>query len=215
MIEYHGNNPPAVSLNGAVYIIGNSGVAVGRSRIVSKFLPSKNQWSRLPNKTLATSRSAVVGCGNFIYSIGGSIDQSLNETDVVERLDVTILWKWHQVASLTPARRHATGVAYKGHVLVLGGRVQEHTDLTSVARYNPQTDQWTSMKPMVTKRWGGNFRCHVIDDQVFAVAGDGVIHFGRTMEKYDENTGEWSMVEIDSQNVEIWSSIVVNLRKLN
>lgn len=190
MIESHGHNPTAVALKGDIYVIGKSGVRLRRN--VSQFQPSKNEWIKLPDKNLPTCHSAVVSCGNFIYSIGGSVDQALHVTETVERMDITS-YEWRSVAPLTPGRRHATGAAYNGQVLVVGGRIQGCTDLNTVDRYNPQTDQWTAMASMIKKRWGPPFRCHVIDGKIYAVGGDGP-NFGKTVEEYDAKTGKWRQI---------------------
>lgn len=210
MIDYHGQIPPAVAHKGAIYIVGKSGMRVSRS--VSKFRPFDNKWVKLVDKITPTSNSITVGFNNFIYSIGGAIDQFQEVTDAVERFDV-ISCKWEALSSLITARDQATGTVHAEHIYVFGGKTCQLETLNTVERFDVKNGQWTMFASMMRPRWGEMFRCHAINDEIYIVGGDTDRYAGKTIEKYNFGSDKSSIVVICQleEDVEIWSSVIVEL----
>lgn len=84
-------------------------------------------------------------------------------------------------------------VVAHGLIYAIGG---EHNFqcLNSVEYYNPKTDDWISTTPMIKPR--ANVGVAVLNNAIYAVGGSMSYRAGETntVERFDLDTKEWSMV---------------------
>ena len=59
--------------------------------------------------------------------------------------------QWSRVSRMAVPRSGVSVVSYRGRVVVLGG-YDGHDRLKSVEVYDPQTNQWSMLRAMITKR---------------------------------------------------------------
>lgn len=86
-------------------------------------------------------------------------------------------------------RRSGVGcVSYQGYIYVIGG--YDGSDrLSSCEKYNPTTDEWSTICEMSEKR--SNFGIEIIDDMIYAIGGfngEGTVD---TVECYDPERDIW------------------------
>uniref|UniRef100_A0A672NPT7 Kelch like family member 10 n=1 Tax=Sinocyclocheilus grahami TaxID=75366 RepID=A0A672NPT7_SINGR len=151
----------------------------------------------------------------FVYCIGGY--DSVEYFNSVRKLSfITQSWhEWALTASMNEQRSDASATSLQGRVYICGGFTG--TDcLFSAECFNPETNQWTLICPMRSRRSGvgvivGGFDgasrlrsaetynpltdiwCDiVVDDQLFAVGGFNGFSTTSDVECYDEKTNEWS-----------------------
>lgn len=102
-----------------------------------------------------------------IYCIGGYSGQSVS---TVEFLNLqTGVWK--PVTNIPHPRGGLAACTIMGQIYAVGGRnsLQQNADLAVVDSYNPLTNEWTSMPPMLFKR--SRVSVNVLDNRLYAVGG--------------------------------------------
>ena len=99
------------------------------------------------------------------------------------------------------------------NIFVAGGFAPAGDDLLGCPeinldeKYNFDADQCTIMKPMIKRR--SEFRLHSIEEDLFAVGGDG--REQRTIEKYDSANNPWEIIDLASK-IKIRESVTVRMR---
>lgn len=103
--------------------------------------------------------------------------------------------KWQVLPSLEHARSHTPVIPYQGKLYAFGGGGPEFKSMASSVVYDPQTDKWSDLADMPTKRSGtAGFG---IGDKMYIVGGgfkkpDGNFQFLPTTEIYDPASDSWS-----------------------
>ena len=141
-----------------------------------------------------------------IYCIGG-YNGNFIATNRVERYTVES-HTWEEVASMLMPRWEASGVECNNQIIVAGGENHIDNGLSSVEVYNPDLDQWTSLNPMNSVRV--SFRCHYVDGQIYAIAGD---RAGKTVERYDVRDNQWKNVDLPGREMFLFESVVVRMAR--
>nr|7ON6_A Chain A, SAKe6AE [synthetic construct] len=190
-------------LDGRIYAVGGyDGSPDGHTHLnsVEAYDPETDTWSLVaPMKTRRSGVGVAVLDGR-IYAVGGYDGSPDGHTHLnsVEAYDPETD-TWSLVAPMK-TRRSGVGVAVlDGRIYAVGGydgSPDGHTHLNSVEAYDPETDTWSLVAPMKTRRSGVGVA--VLDGRIYAVGGydgspDGHTHLN-SVEAYDPETDTWSLV---------------------
>lgn len=181
----------AVVVNGKIYLIGGAGVHPGSKevslhparphRAVSTnevYDPASNTWETRSPMPTARNHAASGAVNGKIYIIGGRIGAAFitraSNVDIVEEYDVATD-QWGSLKAPMPggARSATAWGTYEGRIYVTGGETRTN-HMSGVFRafeaYDPRSNQWTTMPPMVFARHGlaGDF----IGNRFHAVSGN-------------------------------------------
>jgi N-acetylneuraminic acid mutarotase len=113
-------------------------------------------------------------------------------TDVVEEYDPATD-RWRGMTKMPTARSGLGWGTYQGMIYVLGGEVRDyHMDgiFRDMEAFNPATNEWFRLQPMVTARHGVNVS--VLGNRLHAIGGH--VAFDGTAE-HDADTGVHEVYE--------------------
>lgn len=82
-----------------------------------------------------------------------------------------------------------------GRIFMMGGRNENKTYLSSVEYFDPMTNEWTSVAPMIKRRSAA--RAGVVRGDLYVVGGwcDGSTNTA-SIERYDHQTNNWVLVTV-------------------
>lgn len=160
-------------LNHYLYVAGGKVVNLdAKTPVVSccseYYHASKNTWIVMRDMVTARYSHVVIGCGDFLYSIGGrGKDGSIMDT--MEKFEPNMgMWKSENNPMNRP-RADATAVSHCGRIYVLGGEIHPGKITNSVEYYVPLVGTWTIIARMVFPR--SCFNAAIFNDKLFAVGG--------------------------------------------
>lgn len=189
-------SPVAAVQGGKIYVIGGAGLhpgsketslhparphrSVGTNEVYD---PATNTWESRSTMPTARNHSAVGVVDNKIYVIAGRIGNAFitraSNTDIVEVYDPATD-QWGPLLAPMPTPRSAPGWGtYNGKIYVAGGEMRSavaSATYRTVEAYDPKSNSWTTLPPMVTARHGvaadfiGN-KFHVVSGNVQSGGG--------------------------------------------
>nr|XP_039274181.1 kelch-like protein 12 [Styela clava] len=130
--------------------------------------PSKNVWLSMRNMPTARYGHVVVGCGDFLYCIGGRGKENII-LDTMDKFDPSMGVWFSENSPLNRPRADATAVSHCGRIYVLGGEIQPGKITNSVEYYVPTVGTWTIIARMVLPR--SIFSAAIFEDKLFAIGG--------------------------------------------
>ena len=141
--------------------------------------------------------SFSVTCGDSIFCIGGTL-LDFSPINTVEKYDMKGLKEWYSVAPMITARYNLRAAAYREFIFVTGGW-NGNSPLSTVEKYNTQTNQWSSVSSMISKRQGhASVTC---GDSIYSIGGSNV-QLLNSDERYDIQTDKWiSIAPMNQQRV--------------
>ena len=199
----------AVAVGGKIYVLGGDALAPGAANppkpddimVVGTnevYDPATNQWATKRPMPTARNHQAIGTVGGKIYAIGGRIGNAnvanmlSSGTDVVEEYDPATD-RWRAMAKMPTPRSGVGWGTYQGMIYVLGGELRDyHADaiFRDVEAFNPATNEWFRLQPMVTARHGVNVA--VLGNRLHAIGGH--VAFDGTAE-HDADTGVHEVYE--------------------
>lgn len=151
-----------------IYVAGGL-AADGKSlKAFEVFDTTTRRWTRLPDMPTARDHLTARSIKGAIYAIGGQADRALS---VVEQYNPSTR-AWRTMASIPTARAGMASGKINSRIQVFGGEGSSTTPEGTCGQneeYDPATDTWRSLTPMLTARQGlGGV---TIGGRIFAVAG--------------------------------------------
>ena len=124
------------------------------------------QWYRVKSLPSPSRQLSLSVCGDYMYIHDA---QPESKFSVVRCSLLSLVIYWEEIASL-PVRT-STLVTVNGHLLAMGGKSSEDSDLRRIHRYDPDTDSWQIVSQMKI----GRSRCAVavLPDNKLMVVGGG------------------------------------------
>ena len=192
----------SVIYEGKIYVVG--GFLKHKVPTDKLFIydPQTNEWQE--GKSLPSPRGAMGAefVNGILYVVGG-----VNASHIPVNTNLAYDPKtdtWSTKSPMPTARHHIQTVAIDGKIFALGGRIlgdgimpeDVEETLTNFDRnemYDPQTDSWTILEPMLSKRSG--FAAAVPSDANIYVFGGQGVGRGKLMdnvEKYDPILNKWT-----------------------
>nr|XP_039252785.1 kelch-like protein 12 [Styela clava] len=195
--EFHGAEPPAVTLDGCIYVCGGGfeRAEVYRktdeelskvTKSCEKYNPAVGQWEKIKNMHCEKRLNAMVEANGHIYSIGG-IGRQKNKTYevalyLVEKYDKESD-EWSPMPRMKKSRIAPAVASYNGKIYVLGGGVEDEDNprllddynswlyLASLEFFDLNSEEWVMAKKVMTSP-RIKFRACVFDDKIYAVGGN-------------------------------------------
>jgi N-acetylneuraminic acid mutarotase len=179
----------AALVNGKIYVIGGATALPGAKDsalhparphlvvgTVDEYDLATNTWRARAVMPTPRNHHGVAAVGGKIYAIGGRVASIFITTgsniDVVEAYDpATDTWSRPLKRLPKPRSGGATGV-YNGRIYYIGGEAQDPDMLAafrSVEAYDPATNQWQILPPMLNPRHG--HAGEVLGDRFYTVSG--------------------------------------------
>jgi hypothetical protein len=137
---------------------GDSGGKGGAPEVAARPLGALAR-NALPDALFPQQQMQGTVLGTTAWLLGGMTGGAgaARPTARVQNFD-TAINRWSAGPSLPVPVHHAMAVAYKGHVLVLGGWIAKGSDLTATTTkdvYELQGTRWVKLAPMLTPRAAG------------------------------------------------------------
>ena len=152
--------------------------------------PIKDEWKE--SKSMPNARGALNA--NFLngtlYGIGGQdASEILNTNEAYDPLTNS----WISKASMPTERHHAASITVDDKIYVIGGRTTGASPLVNVnvnEMYDTQTDKWTALEPMPSKRSG--IAAAPVNSSFFVFGEEDLRRTYDNNEKYDTEDGKWT-----------------------
>jgi hypothetical protein len=209
-------NLATAEVGGLVYAIGGiEAVGVDElidSDVVETFNPRSGRWTTSLPLPQPRSGPGAAGLGGLLYVAGGFIPLTGDDFEITNSVLAYDPKQntWRSVAPMPTARQRLRLVASGRYLYAIGGAAPPSgadefgPSLTTVERYDPKSDRWATMNPMVQSR---GLPCAVETKvgkrRVLAVVGgfelsaDGtLVQARRTTEVFDPATGRWTLLDV-------------------
>ena len=126
---------------------------------IKKFQVETCSWQKLHSSSQCYRKdSCVIGSGNFLYLLGGTLPHTSQHVAKVDRFDITEK-KWEEITDMQQARGGAFGVASQEKIFVAGGADEEGTVLKTCEVYNVSTNEWQLIANLNVCRTHGSMVC--------------------------------------------------------
>lgn len=181
-------------LGGPLYAVGgHDGWSYLNS--VERYDPQTRQWSFVAAMSTSRSTVGVAVLDGKLYAVGGRDGCScLNSAEVYDPHTN----KWTMISSMIQRRGGVGVTVLDGFLYAVGGHDAPASQETSrqfdsIERYDPKTDQWTMLSPMLNCRdavgasWLGN--------KIYAIGGYDGTKYLNDVECYDPVKNEWQQVK--------------------
>ena len=157
------------------------------------YLASEDRWCRsdlMVEDMLhdrKTSAAAVTTCQGKLYVVGGN-----DKGPAAEYYD-PLIDSCYQLKSFNlKTISYAGVVCFQGHLYVIGGEASAKTRLSSVLKYNPDTDLWHRVCPLSISR---SSVCAVADSRsLYVIGGNSSTGYLDIAEMYDPDADSWSKI---------------------
>lgn len=190
--------PERVMSSAGVFVDGKIIIVGGRDGFqcvstVQSYETASKYVGTLPALTGARKGMNAIAVDGDIYVIGGCTydNDSLN---TVERMRLGNGNKWEKMASLLHRRKYACAEKLSdGKILVVGGYQDTNpTALKTCEIYNPECNSWHEVCSLVIPR---AVACMAsVDNRVYIIGGRSDRVSTDTIEYYDEDAKEWTMM---------------------
>jgi len=183
----------AASYDGKIYVVGGF-IATEWIPTNQLFIydPIKNQWTE--GNPMPTPRGALnaLFVNGTLYAIGGVEDAKSSKSSNKNEAYDPLTNKWISKPSMPTARNHAASATVDNKIYVTGGRLAGWYPLINVnvnEMYDTETEKWTAVEPMPSKRSGT--AAAAINNSFFVFGGEDIIKTHANNEEYDTQNGKW------------------------
>jgi len=202
-LPYPVDHTASVVYEGKIYVIGGFHENKVPTDKIFIYDPQQNEWQE--GKSLPEPRGAmgVELVNGILYVIGG-----VNASQVPVNTNFAYDPKtdtWSTKAPMPTERHHHQTEVVDGKIFAMGGRIigdgvksedleESLSNFDRNEMYDPQTDSWTILEPMLTKRSG--FAAAASSDgniYVFGGQSPGEVKHIESVEKYDPILNKWTL----------------------
>uniref|UniRef100_A0A3B5BAH4 Kelch-like protein 10 n=1 Tax=Stegastes partitus TaxID=144197 RepID=A0A3B5BAH4_9TELE len=176
-----------VYLNGFVYCIGGDDGGNLLSSVLRFHLATRT-WTEVGPMHLIRCDVTVVELNGCIYALGGR-DRTSN-LNSAERYEPSTN-QWTLIAPMQECRSSAGAAVLHGQVYIcggLGGPGPGAGPLQTAECYNPETNQWTAIEPMETRRYAAGVIAY--NNQIYA-GGHNTVSCVCSVTAYDPLLERW------------------------
>ncbi|MDW0195205.1 MAG: kelch repeat-containing protein [Nitrososphaeraceae archaeon] len=184
----------ATSYGGKIYVVGGF---ISAEWIPSNQLfiydPIKNEWTE--GKPMPTPRGALTAIfvNGILYALGGQDEEGI--LNINEAYD-PITDRWISKTPMPTGRHHAASATVDNKIYVSGGRIAGSSPLVNVninEMYDTETEKWTTVEPMQSKRSG--IAAASVNNNIFVFGGEDLTSTYGNNEKFDTQDGKWTSQE--------------------
>ena len=203
-------NLATAEVGGLVYAIGGLD-DVNDFDVVETLDPRSGRWTTSVPLPQPRVRPGAAGLGGLLYVAGGEVKLA---PDTFEITNSVLVYdpkehSWRSAAPMPTARTGLRLVASGRYLYAIGGAAigqpgQFGPSLTTVERYDPKSNRWATMNPMVESRVlpcavqtkvGNRHVLVVVGGAEFSAAGTAV-QARPTTEVFDPHTGRWTLLDV-------------------
>jgi hypothetical protein len=207
-------NLATAEVGGLVYAIGGIGQADDTLDVVETFNPRSGRWTTSLPLPQPRAGPGAAGLGGLLYVAGGEVQLTADTFEVSNSVLVYDPKQntWRSVAPMPTARTRLRLVASGRYLYAIGGAAPPSgadpfelgPPLSTVERYDPRSNRWSTMNPMVEARLlpcavetkVGHRRVLVVVGG-FEFSADGtLVQARRTTEVFDPHTGRWTLLDV-------------------
>jgi len=207
-------NLATAEVGGLVYAIGGIGQADNTLDSVETFNPRSGRWTTSLPLPQPRAGPGAAGLGGLLYVAGGEVQLTADTFEVTNSVLVFDPKQntWTSVAPMPTARTRLRLVASGRYLYAIGGAAPSSgadpselgPSLTTVERYDPRSNRWATMNPMVQSRVlhcavqtkVGNRRVLVVVGGFEFSADGNLVQARRTTEVFDPHTGRWTLLDV-------------------
>jgi Kelch motif len=200
-------NLATAEVGGLVYAIGGIGQADDTLDVVETFNPRSGRWTTSLPLPQSRAGPGAAGLGGLLYVAGGEVQLTADTFEVSNSVLVYDPKQntWRSVAPMPTARTRLRLVASGRYLYAIGGAAPPSgadpfelgPPLSTVERYDPRSNRWATMNPMVEARL---LPCAVETKvghrRVLVVVGGFEDGARRTTEVFDPHTGRWTLLDV-------------------
>jgi hypothetical protein len=183
-----------------VYAIGGIGQAENTLDVVETFDPRSGRWTTSLPLPQPRAAPGAAGLGGLLYVAGGEVQLAADTFEVTNSVLVYDPKQhiWRSVAPMPTARTRLRLVALGRYLYAIGGQPDPAgPSLTTVERYDPKSNRWITMTPMVQSRYlPCAVETRVGHRRVLVVVGGFDPDARRTTEVFDPDTGRWTLLDV-------------------
>ncbi len=201
----------AASYHGKIYVAGGF--------ISSEWIPSnqlfiydpiKNQWTE--GKSMPTPRGALnaLFVNWTLYALGGRDGAGI--LNINEAYD-PITDSWTSKTPMPTGRHHAASTSVDNKIYVTGGRIAGSSPIVNVnvnEMYDTDTEKWTAIEPMPSKRSG--IAAAVVNNSIFVFGGEDLTKTYSNNEQFDTSEGKWTSQDSMPTSRHGLSALTINNR---
>lgn len=184
------NGVGVAACGGKIYAIGGFDGSTPLSS-AEVYDPRTMKWSQIASMSQARFGVGCCVLNEEIYAIGGSDGSNLRSCEKYDPEKNL----WVSIASMSVARKQVACAAMGDSVYAIGGSDMSGSEFAgryqTVERYNPSTDQWVMVAPLLSPRSGAG--AGVLDGILYVCGGFDGQHYLNTVEKYDPLTNRWQV----------------------
>jgi hypothetical protein len=160
---------------------------------VEMFEWSSQRWWTLPSLVNARCGCAITALERTIYVLGGlgaSHEQHASCESFTFGQDKE--WNTTSILPMPSPRWYAAAVSFPLHqdIVILGGRNDRWQELKTVEAYDLQANEWQSLAPMSTPRFGCG-ATRIAASKILVAGGFDGSSWLNSAEIYDHETNEW------------------------
>jgi Kelch motif len=181
-----------VAYQGTLWVIGGftaqgSNVLADASARVLKLDLAHNRWTDGPPLHHARAAAAAAVVGNKIVVVGGRTGASQQLVKPTEIFDGR---SWRDATAILVPGNHLAAASDGTYLYAVGGhQMSETSNTTAVQRFDPATDKWTKLPPMLAAVSG--LGAAVVGGQLITVGGDNGLTVSGTVRAYNLATKSW------------------------
>ena len=175
-------------VGGEIYVAGGSTIT-GQSDVFEVYDPIANHWHALQSMPDGRELFGMAGLGLSVYIAGGLSSWSKGKPTATVYAFDTKNGSWKKRADLPEARAGLSLIAAGNALYAIGGR---GTSASSVYRYNPDTDQWSTLKAALPETRTGHAYA-VKGERIFVMGGRSLSGQALTrVDILDTKSGTWT-----------------------
>ena len=168
----------------SLYIAGGIGAGGKIENVLERFDFRTRTWERAADMPTAREHVAGTVAGDRFYVLGGRTLRS-DSIDVAEVYDPAHD-RWRRAAPMPQDAGSLEAASVDGYVLAIAGDDDREGWVTgALQRYEPESNEWTQLPPMRTKRHG--MAAAVVGDRLWTFGGSPCARFAasRIVESFD------------------------------
>lgn len=179
-------------LNGKIYISGGLPDFFRFTRSCMMYDPETDTWTDVADLPIPLGTHSMAALNGKLYVMGGAnAPVGGGPMRMMVYDPPTDTWEFRNAPLLPTGREHLAVVAAEGKLYVLGGRIQQSSNLAIVEIYDPQTNTWERGPDMPTATSG--FTAAYLDGKIHVAGGEdlGVSKTFNQHEVLDLKTMTW------------------------
>ena len=169
----------------------------GKDSVIEVYNVLKKPFISYPNLPYNKSRHRALKLGDFIYCIGGNVNEAQNNaTRKVYRLNLkTANLRWQEIASMKEQRLDFGAATWNGNLVVTGGYNGISSCRLKLSElYEPRLNKWRTIASMIEGRRG--HEVVVADGKLFAIGGSKAAYqYSSSVEQLDNVDGRWTLIK--------------------